>query len=97
MTIQEWNELSVKIASNGGDQAVLTTLLTQATDGFAEEAAKAENAIRDAEQLRKENEGLRKANMDLFLRIGEQVSQEKEKEPEKTKAETIKIEDLFKE
>lgn len=96
MTLEEWNELTQKIVQNGGDLAVLTSLVTQATDAFSEHVKGETEAVMKVEQLTKENEGLRKANMDLFVRIGQQTADELNKET-KDEAEKITIADLFKE
>lgn len=102
MDINEWNDLTRNILANAGDQSQLTALLTQATDGFSEQLTKAETATAEAETLKADNESLRKANMDFFLRLGEQKKQELGKESDGSsasgdRAETITFEDLFKE
>lgn len=105
MTMDEWNELTRNIITNAGDPAQLTSMLNQATEAFSEEMT---NRINNDEQLNKfkeENERLRSANLDLFLKLGDQA---KDKVPNggpgqppkpsaEERAETITIEDLFKE
>lgn len=100
MDINEWNDLTRNIVANAGDQSQLTALLTQATDAFSEQLTKAETASGEAEKLKEDNEALRKANMDFFLRIGEQKKETHKQDNDKgspSDAESITFEDLFKE
>lgn len=100
MDINEWNDLTRKIVASAGDQSVLTGLLTQATDAFSEQLTTAEQKKAEAEKLQQDNEALRKANMDFFLRIGEQAKESHTKQDTKERpsdAEKITFADLFKE
>lgn len=92
-TAEEYNRFSEDIIKAGGDQATLTSLLADmqgtVTDAIAKDIANTEKVT----SVTAENERLRKANMDLFLRVGSQAIQqtggttqtEEEKEPIDTK------------
>lgn len=73
-TSEDFNKFSDDIIKAGGDQATLTTLLADMGTTVTEAIAK---AVTDAEQVATvtaENERLKKANMDLFLRVGSQAT-----------------------
>ena len=73
-TAEDFNKFSEDIIKAGGDQATLTTLLADMNTTVTEAIAK---AVTDAEQVATvtaENERLKKANMDLFLRVGSQAT-----------------------
>lgn len=99
MDMAKWNELTRNIISNAQDQAALTGILTQATSDYEELFAQNAENDKKATELIEENEGLRKANLDLFLRFSKDMegkhSTESEKESTTDRAETITIKDLF--
>lgn len=97
MTAEEWNELTRDMVAAVGDQSVLTALATKATDEYVGMLATHENTSKENEALKAENEKLRKANLDLFLRVGEQAKPQTETSATKSRGETITIDDLFKE
>lgn len=65
-----------------GDQAGMTTVLADMQDTYTKSIASLETANHDLEEIKKENERLKNANMELFLRIG---SFQKEKPSESLK------------
>lgn len=72
-TAEEFNRFSEDIIKAGGDQASVTSLLADMQGTITEAIAK---GMKDSEQvttITQENERLRKANMDLFLRVGSQA------------------------
>lgn len=92
-TQEDYNKFSEDIIAAGGDQATLTTLLADmggtVTDAIAKDIADTEKVT----SVTAENERLKKANMDLFLRVGSPVQTgQPEPEPEKpiTTAEYMK-------
>lgn len=101
MLVEEWNELVRKAVESPDDSATVVSVLTQARDeyiGTYSEFVKAEKERDDALQ---EIDRLRKTNMDLFLRIGQATAEEtgnltNERNTQKSRAETITVEDLFK-
>lgn len=80
-------ELCAKVLANLADQGQVTTLLSSVTEQADLYLAKQDQAEKDAARLAADNESLRKSNMTLFLKLGEQQteetkSEEKSKEPE---------------
>lgn len=67
----DFNKFSQDIINAGGDQATLTTLLSDMQTTFTENIAKGVSDAADIKRLSDENERLRTANMELFLRVGE--------------------------
>ena len=100
MSLEDWNKLAQSIVENRGDQAQITTLVTQATEAYAGAFGEAAQATSDNERLTQENSNLVKANMQLFLERGASLtagpSAEPTKPKESSRAETITISDLFK-
>lgn len=99
MDMTQWNEFTRNVIANAGDQATLTGILSQATVDYEELFASHAEKDKTEQKLTEENEGLRKANLDLFLRFSsqkEQTGTEGGGEPQKSRAETITFEDLFK-
>lgn len=71
ISAQDWHDLSTRIVAAVNDQATLTGLMSEAGDKVAELMAAYNVTQSDNEKLLKDNESLRKSNMDLFLRVGE--------------------------
>ena len=85
-TAEDFNKFSEDIIKAEGDQATLTSLLADMngtiTEAIAKDIANAEKVT----TVTAENDRLRKANMDLFLRVGqvaESPSKPKQDEVEK--------------
>lgn len=99
MTKDEFNEKSSAILEILEDRGAVSTALDEIRGAFFEEVAKRESAESTAEELKGKNEGLLKANMDLFLKVGKESAGTPEaevvEEPEKSPEETITIDDLF--
>lgn len=88
-TQEDFNKFSEDIIKAEGDQAILTTLLADmqgvVVDAIAKDIANTEKVT----TVTAENERLRKANMDLFLRIGTPAQPEQQiqdEQPMDTKA-----------
>lgn len=97
MDMTQWNELTRNIIANAGDQAALTGILSEATVNYEELLVSHTDKDKVSTKLQEENEGLRKANLDLFLRFSESKDKEtKNDDSEKSRAESITIDDLFK-
>lgn len=95
----QWQEHATKIVAAQADQAALTALVVQAGENYGELFATQTETAKQNETLKAENEALRRANMDLFLRIGQDTAQRAQPgstPQEKSRAETITIADLFK-
>lgn len=85
-TAEDFNKFSEDILKAGGDQATLTTLLADMNGTVTDAIAKGLASTERVETVTAENERLKKANMDLFLRVGSQATTQnetKEQEPEK--------------
>lgn len=97
LDMEQWNELSAKILESK-EQADISELLVQATDSYSEMFATHAKAVEENKRLEDSNEKLRKVNMKYMLRIGDDVaSGSPHFERQKSRAETITFEDLFKE
>lgn len=73
-TQDSFRQFNDDIIKAGGDQATVTTILADMQDTVFNNIGIMENLNKDKETLTKENERLRQANMDLFLRIGQQAT-----------------------
>lgn len=100
-TIEQWNDHMQKVIGAMNDQATLTSLVTQASDEYTGLFATNTTLSTENEQLKQENTRLKEANLELFLRVGQQnldkTGGSSQSTEQKTKAETITVEDLFKE
>lgn len=65
-----YRDFSEKVIAAGGDQATLTTLLADMQNTYNDNIGLLTKLTKDNESIKAENERLRAANMDLFLRIG---------------------------
>ena len=72
-TQDSFRQFSEDIIAAGGDQATLTTLLSQMQGVIVDNIGLLEKTKQSADTISKENERLKSANMDLFLRIGAQA------------------------
>lgn len=102
LAVEEWNKIFEDVLTTPEDQARLISGITRARDEYVSGYGELELAKSERDRLKTENDSLKQANMDLFLRIGKQVeetskSEDDSTENEKTRAEKITIEDLFKE
>ena len=68
-TQDSFRQFSEEVISAGGDQATLTTLLSQMQDVIIDNIGKMEQLTQNNENVTKENGRLKSANMDLFLRM----------------------------
>ena len=91
MKPEEFKQKTAEILANLTDQAKVSELLTELTEDYDSETIVKSTAIATAEKLNADNEKLRQANMNLFLKVGEQAPKE-EKQKQDT---TPKYDDLF--
>ncbi len=92
------NQLMGMIASE--HQAAASTLLTSLTDGFEGIVTASETSANDLRKLTEDNENLRKANMKLFLRVGETEKEVHKQDPKpevKLEEKQLPFSDLFNE
>jgi hypothetical protein len=95
-TQDSFREFSEAVISAGGDQATLTTLLSQMQDVIIDNIGKMEQLTQSNENVTKENERLKSANMDLFLRIGSQAEGIENKSKETPKDDPVGVDDFLK-
>lgn len=76
-------------------QAKISELLTKLTTDYTSITADMDKAVKTAEKMTLQNEELRQANMNLFLQIGQQPSQQKQNKIEEKKEEVDPFKDLF--
>lgn len=72
------------IIAKHDDQGAISTICSELTDDYEGLTTQQTAALASAEQLKKDNESLRQANMSLFLKIGQEQppATEKQNEPE---------------
>lgn len=92
-TAEDFNKFSEDILKAEGDQATLTTLLADMNGTITDAIAKDVATTEKMSTITSENERLKKANMDLFLRIGSNVEPTK---PEPETKETVSTADYMK-
>lgn len=72
-TQESFQQFSQDVIAANGDQATLTSLLADMQGTFTDNIGIAAKQTSDLETLNAEADRLRKANMDLFLRVGAQA------------------------
>lgn len=100
MKPEQFTELTRSIVEANGDQGKITALLTQLQDGYSKLFATHASVTDTNEKLSGENDRLKEYNMNLFLQLGQQVTdtnKSSSEREEKSRAETITCDDLFKE
>lgn len=81
----DYEKFSSDIIKAEGDQATLTALLADMRGTFTDAIAKDIASTEKVTTVEAENDRLRKGNMDLFLRLGEQNRQGGQHQPEEEK------------
>lgn len=71
-TSEEFTRFGEDIIKAGGDQATLTALITDMSDTVTKAVIQSVQDAEKVEKIEAENERLRKSNMSLFLRVGDQ-------------------------
>jgi regulator of replication initiation timing len=93
MKPEEFTAKVQEVLQNLTDQAKVSTILAELTEDYNSVAVETTTAKTTAEKLTADNEKLRQANMNLFLKVGENKKpDDTNKKPEDT---TPKFEDLF--
>lgn len=92
MKPEEFNAKTQEILGNLTDQAKVSTVLSELIEDYNAVIAEMETARTTAEKLTADNEKLRQANMNLFLKVGETKKEEETKQDEDNKP---TFEDLF--
>lgn len=95
-THDSYRDFSEKIISAGGDQATVTSILSDMQDTFYKGIADLQATMEHSETISKENERLKNANMDLFLKLGTpQQPNQPTQEPEKPMSTADYMEQYF--
>lgn len=89
---EEFKAKTAEILNSLTDQAKVSTILAELTEHNDEIVVDVTNTTATAEKLTADNEKLRQANLDLFLKVGKETPEDK-KNTETD--ETPKFEDLF--
>jgi hypothetical protein len=89
---EEFKAKTEELLQNHTDQAKISTILAELNDDYIKEMTEKTTALTTAEKLVADNEKLRSANMNLFLKIGEPKKEEQKTTPEDN---TPKYESLF--
>ena len=89
---EEFKAKTAEILTSLSDQAKVSTLLAELAEHNDEVVVDLTTATTTSTKLTADNEKLRSANLQLFLKVGAEKPTEKEKPPEDT---TPKFEDLF--
>ena len=89
---EEFNAKTQEILNNLTDQAKVSTVLSELIEDYNTVTAETETAKTTAQKLTADNEKLRQANMNLFLKVGET---KKEEQPKPDEDKIPKFEDLF--
>jgi hypothetical protein len=93
MKPEEFKAKTAEILANLSDQAKVSTILAELTEDYDKEAAEKTTVKTTAEKLTADNEKLRQANMNLFLKVGETKPADDKKQT--TEDTTPKYADLF--
>lgn len=89
---EEFKAKTAEILQNLSDQAKVSTLLAELAEHNDDAVVELTTATTTATKLTADNEKLRGANLELFLKVGSPAKPEDKKKPEDT---TPKYEDLF--
>ena len=92
MLPEEFKAKAKEILSSLEDPGAVSTTLAELVQDYDNQTAKWEQTTTTAEKLTHDNEKLRAANMDLFLKVGEPA---KDKKPEVEEDQTVKFNTLF--
>lgn len=71
MKPEEFKSITDELLQNHTDQAKVSTLLSTLVDDYIKESAEKIAVLKTSETLTSDNEKLRNANMQLFLKVGE--------------------------
>lgn len=96
----EWAAELQKAIEGAGDPATVVSVLTTSRDDYRDAMAEIEALTAERDKLNAERVRLENTNRELFLRIGQTLASTEtggQGQQEKTKAESITCEDLFKE
>lgn len=97
---ETWAAELQKAIDSAGDAATVVSVLTQSRDDYRDIYAELKAAEDKIAQLTGDNERLTDTNRELYLRIGKALevpSGQGAEQSGKSREETIKVEDLFKE
>lgn len=93
MNRDEYNQKTKEAMLAVNDQAKLSEILTELSDGYAAIASESDQLKKEKESLASDNEKLRDTNHRLFLRVGYVPEPEK---PKQEKAPEVDLDELIK-
>lgn len=91
-TPEDYSRFQSEVLEADGDQATLTSILSDFQDTFTQSYAQVNTVNADNARIMAENNRLKQTNMELFQRIGTpvtQVNQQKEEEVEESKYKNV--------
>ena len=97
-TMEEFQKVLNDIRSNLDDTAKVTELLESISLEYSEMTKENNTLSTNNEKLIKDNDNLRNVNMDLFLKVGNQRSEENQKaenQVQETQENKLSFENLF--
>lgn len=94
-TADAFRKFTEDVLQANGDQATLTTIMSDMQDTVTAAIAKDIDNAKTVETVTAENERLKKANMDLFLRVGSQMNSVSDKKQEEPQPETTSTKDYM--
>ena len=97
-TMEEFQKVLNDIRSNLDDTAKVTELLESVSLDYSEMSKENNTLSTNNEKLIKDNDNLRNVNMDLFLKVGSQRSEENQKsenQVQETQENKLSFENLF--
>ena len=102
LTIEKFTELSKKVGKSLDNQELVTTLLTQLEEAYTEASAAhtagLEQIKQHEETIAKNTEtitSLRDSNMQLFLKVGHQATDQQDTQPTGEEADEVDTEAAF--
>lgn len=75
-TVDSFREFGQQIIDANGDQSIITSLLADMQDTVTTSVASLTTKTQEAETLSAENQRLKEANLNLYLRIGVDAQQQ---------------------
>ena len=91
-TPEDYSKFQTEILEAGGDQATLTSILSDFQDTFAASFAQVNTVNADNARITAENQRLKQVNMDLFQRVGtpiQKIDPPAPEEPEESKYKNV--------
>ena len=95
MTGEQHTKIIQAIQQNVGDVALISQKLAELSEDYSTTLATVDTSTKEVEKFKLENEKLRQANMNLFMKIG--TTKEDEETEEEEEENTLTFDALFNE